>query len=338
MYSSTSTMISAVPRSRLGVALLIPQPVAREIDALRRAVGVADTTRIPPHITLVPPVNVREVDIGGALDVLRRAAARSRLIRLELGPVTSFAPISPTLHLAVGGDVEAVHALRDAVFTSPLERSLTYEFVPHVTLTEESDRIDDTVRALRDYRCEVVIDSVHLLEEFRRDDDNERAWRPIADAPLGRAPAVIGRGGLELELVPSGVLPPAAQTWLDARWDDMDVERWGAVRPADTPIAVTARREGEIVGVASGLVRGDGSEAHLADLMVGREHRNGGVGAHLLAAFASRGAEHGATYLTLRTPANGSAQRFYERNGFSVWYVMTEWRPGRDFVQMRKSL
>src|SRR4051812_80170 len=185
-------MITVVTRSRLGVALLIPPPIAAEIDALRRAVGVADTTRIPPHLTLVPPVNVREVDLGGAYDVLRDAARRSGPIRLELGPVTTFAPISPTIHLAVGGDVDAVRALRDAVFVEPLERSLTHDFVPHVTITEESDRIEDAVRALRDYRCEVVIDRVHLLEEFRRPDDGERAWRPLADARLGARPAVIG--------------------------------------------------------------------------------------------------------------------------------------------------
>lgn len=327
-----------VSRSRLGVALLIPPPVATEIDALRRAVGVADTTRIPPHLTLVPPVNVREVDLGGAYDVLRDAAKSRGPIRLELGPVTSFTPVSPTLHLAVGGDVDAVHALRDAVFTDPLERTLTHEFVPHVTLTEESDRIDDARRALRDYRCEVVIDRVHLLEEFRRDDDGERAWRPIADAPLGRRPAVVGRGGLELELTRSSQLPLEAALWSRARWDDFDVERYGQLLAPAVPVAVVGRRDGQIVAVAEGEVRPGTGEGYLGQLIVATDVRDEGIGAHVVAAFTAAAVEAGATHLTLRTEATGRSRPFYERLGFTESYVLPAWRNGRDFVQLRRDL
>jgi 2'-5' RNA ligase len=330
-------MIKGVPRSRLGVALLLPSPASIEVDALRRAVGVADTTRIAPHLTLVPPVNVREVDIGGALDVLRAAAAAHRPIRLELGPVTSFAPISPTLHLEVGGDLDAVRSLRDAVFTSPLERPLTHAFVPHVTLIEESDRIDDAVSALRDYRCEVIVEQVHLLEEVRREDDGQRMWRPIADARLGGRPAVIGRGGLELELSTSQLLPPDAMAWKEASWRDLDVERYGRPMPAGVPIAIVARRDGRIVATADGEAAPTG-EAYLAGLIVSADLRNEGIGAHVVAAFASEAAEAGSTFLALRTEAGGRSQPFYERLGFRVGYVLPEWRNGRDFVQMRKDL
>jgi hypothetical protein len=47
-----------VPRVRLASALLVPEPFAREIDGLRRALD-DDIDRVPPHLTLVPPVNVR---------------------------------------------------------------------------------------------------------------------------------------------------------------------------------------------------------------------------------------------------------------------------------------
>jgi 2'-5' RNA ligase len=325
-----------MPRQRLGVALLIPPPIGTEIDALRKAVGDDDIGRIAPHVTLVPPVNVREDEIDAAVGVVHAAAQRTAPLRLELGPVTSFAPVSPTLHLAVGGDVEGLRRLRDAVFVPPLERSLTHDFVPHVTLIEDSDRIDHGTTALRDYRADVVIDRVHLLREVR-DDDGRRAWRPIAEAPLGAKPAVVGRGGLELELTPTGALPPDAARWVDERWADFDVERFGAVRAADVPIGVVARRNGRIVGAALGDVRATG-EAYLANLIVGADVRNEGVGAHVVASFASLAAERGATYLTLRTQAEGRSRAFYERLGFTVWYRMTAWRNGDDFVQMRKEL
>ncbi len=62
-------------RVRLGVALLVPPPFDTEIDGLRRALGDGALGRIPAHLTLVPPVNVREERLGEALAALRRAAA-----------------------------------------------------------------------------------------------------------------------------------------------------------------------------------------------------------------------------------------------------------------------
>jgi 2'-5' RNA ligase len=326
-----------VPRQRLGVVLLIPPPVRTEVDALRRAVGEGDSARIAPHLTLVPPVNVRDAEVDAAVAVLQRAAAsQPGPIRLELGPVTTFAPVSPTLHLAVGGDVEAVHRLRDAVFVAPLERPLTHPFDPHVTLLEESTCIDEATASLAGYRAECTIGAVHLMRESR-DEDGHRIWRPIADATFGARAGVVGRGGLELELAPTGVLPPEAARWARERWADLDVERFGDVQPDPQPIGIVARRDGDIVAVAGGDVRRWG-EAYLAELIVAAEVRDEGIGAHVVAAFASLAADHGATYLTLRTEAAGRSRAFYERLGFQVWYVMTSWRNGRDFVQMRKPL
>jgi 2'-5' RNA ligase/ribosomal protein S18 acetylase RimI-like enzyme len=325
-----------MPRQRLGVALLVPPPVALELDALRRALGDDDPDRIPPHITLVPPVNVREEDMDDAVAVLTAAAATTGPLRIELGPVRSFAPVSPTVHLAVEGDVDAVHALRDAVFTPPLSRPLTHEFVPHVTLIEGTSHVDAALGALGGYFASIVIDRVHLMRESRRD-DGSRVWRPIADAPLGGRPAVIGRGGLELELQTSGLLEPGAARWLRERWDDNNVERFGRVLEREVPLSIVARRDGSIVAAATGDTRPTG-EAYLAELMVANEVRNEGIGAHVVAAFASAAAERGATYLTLRTDADGRSRAFYERLGFVEWYRMPAWRNDRDFIQMRRNL
>ena len=140
-----------MPRQRLGVALLIPPPVAAEIDALRRAVGDEDVTRIAPHVTLVPPVNVREEEVDDAVAVLRRAAAAVPPLRLELGPVTTFAPVSPTLHLAVGGDVDGVRRLRDGHFRSPRRRSTLLAISARLWSTSSAN--PSGISALSTQRC-----------------------------------------------------------------------------------------------------------------------------------------------------------------------------------------
>lgn len=166
-------------RRRLGVVLLLPEPAATEVDGLRRALGDGTLGRIPAHLTLVPPVNVREDDMHGALDLLRQAAAQTGPLDLRLGPATTFQPATPVVYLGVGGDVAGLHALRGRVFHPPLERPVTLPFVPHVTLADDfdPDRIPAAVAALADYVVDVRFEAVHVLEEGRG-----RVWRPIAEA------------------------------------------------------------------------------------------------------------------------------------------------------------
>jgi 2'-5' RNA ligase len=195
-------------RRRLGVALMIPDPVRREIDGLRRGLGDGALGRVAPHLTLVSPVNVREDDVPAALALVRRAAADMHPFDLQLGPVASFHPVTPTVYLAVGGDVGAVHRLRDAIFTRPLIRTIDHAFVPHVTIAHDLpvERIAGAIEALRTYLVEVAVDRVHLLQEVGLEEGG-RVWEPIADAAF-RAPAVIARGGLELELTVTELVPP----------------------------------------------------------------------------------------------------------------------------------
>ena len=260
-----------MPKARLGVALLLPPGVAAEVDGLRRALGDGALGRIPAHLTLVPPVNVREDRLGDALAVLRSAAAATRPLALTLGPPASFLPDNPVLYLAVGGDTEGLGRLRDAVFADPLARPLTWPWVPHVTVADEADpgRIDAGLRALADYRVDVRVDRVHLLRE-----GPGRVWEPVADVPFAPA-AVVGRGGLPLDLVVSdGVDPEAA-----------------ALAGGGRPFCVTARRDGVVVGVATGSTAE--AEALLRTLVVAEGARRQGVGSHLLAAVASVAAERG---------------------------------------------
>jgi 2'-5' RNA ligase len=83
-----------MPRRRLGVVLLVPGPVAVEVDGLRQACGDGALERVASHLTLVPPVNVRDERVRDALDVVRGAAASARPVTVTLGPPATFAPAS----------------------------------------------------------------------------------------------------------------------------------------------------------------------------------------------------------------------------------------------------
>lgn len=302
-----------MPRRRLGAVLLLPGPVAAEVDGLRRALGDPALGRIPAHLTLVPPVNVRDDAMPDALAVLRDAAASAEPLHLKLGPAVTFMPVNPVLYLDVAGDLAPLRALRDKVFSPPLERTLTWPFVPHVTICDEADptRIEAALVALADFRVEVDIDRVHLLKQ-----GEGRVWAPIADAPFGPR-RVVGRGGLPLELTVSERLDPEAAAFSEREWE---VEPTGEQR---TPLAVTARRHGRVVGVASGHTR------HISTLIVAADERGMGVGAQLVGAYLRAAAEHGAERVTVRTRNDG----FYRRLGW-----VEEARLGDGFVQLVRTI
>jgi 2'-5' RNA ligase len=261
------------------VVIVVPDPVATEVDGLRRALGDPVLDRIMPHLTLVPPVNVRIDDLGAALAVLRDAGAAGRPFSLVLGPPRTFAPETDTLYLAVDGDADALAALgrlRDATFRPPLHRSVDHAFVPHVTLNPsiEPSRSDAALAALADYRAAFEVSAVHLLEQRS---DAGRRWVPIADVPLGPR-VVVGRGGVELELTTSTLLDPEVLGLLadDGTVTAIDPNPAGA-------IVVTARRRGTVVGVAWCARAGTTTQE---PSVVVRE-RGQGVGRQLRMALAS---------------------------------------------------
>ena len=322
-----------MPRQRLGVVLLVPPPVELAVDALRQACGDRMLGRVPAHLTLVSPVNVREDDLPAAMRLLRRAAAGARPLRLRLGPPATFLPENPVLYLGVDGDLEPLQALRDVVASGPFERPLKWPWVPHVTLADEADpaRVEAARLALADFRADVTVDRITVLRELR-DDAGRRVWRPVADAALAK-PAVIGRGGLPLELTTGAGLDPEAAAFLDAEWVAVDRDVFGDDWRPREPVAITARRDGEVVGVATGWL--GGGLAYLADLMVRPDVRGEGVGSHLLAAFESLAAERGIDDLAVRAIGGEPAEGFYTAHGW-VEDVRWDWEHGRQWVQLRK--
>ncbi|MBV8951556.1 MAG: GNAT family N-acetyltransferase [Actinobacteria bacterium] len=321
-----------MPRTRVGVVVLPPPDVSTEIDTLRRACGDPQLGRIPTHLTLVPPVNVRDDAVEEGLASLHDALQAVESFVLTVGPASTFLPATPVLYLAVNGDLDALHDLRRRVFRPPFARAVEWPFVPHVTVRDEMEpaRIEAAVEAMADYRATIDVESVHVLR------DEGGTWRPLADLPFG-PPAVIGRGSLELVIGESRHLDPDAQAFADRVWKEHDDARFGpGTRWTREPFAFTARREGRVVGIATGWTALGVS--YLSELLVGRDARRQGIGSHLLAAFESLAARQDATRLALRADAQSDAVAFYERHGWRVEARLADWLGGSEFVQMRRDL
>ena len=267
-----------MPRRRLAVALLLPQPWATEVDGLRRASGDLQMARVAPHVTLVPPTNVREDDLPAVLGSLRAAACVPAPLDLVIGPTATFLPEAPVLYLRVTGpavdDGRLAH-VRDVLRAGPFDRPAQWPFVPHVTLAQDqpSERLTAGAGALSGYVVELEVDRIHLLEE-RPGPDGGRRWVPFADARF-EPRVVVGRGGLPLELTTGSLIDPEASALLPPR-PDADGDR-----RQDEQLVVTARRadSAEVVGVAAGEAGRDSPEV----VAVAPSARGEGVEEHLLA-------------------------------------------------------
>lgn len=318
-----------MPRRRVAVAL-IPAPVlADRVDTLRRAVGVPEPFHVPPHLTLVAPVNIRDDDLGAVRAVLRAAAAAARALELRIGPAATFAPESPTLHLAVrdGHGTSApsapLAALRDAVRTGPLERDDPWPFVAHVTLAESfpPDRIPGAVRLLAGVDEPWIATSVHLLEQRRRADGSP-VWVPVREEPLG-GPVVVGRGGIETVLRVAGMVeddvamlcavPPLGPVALPGGPAPLVVVAEGVGR-GGVPVAAVV---GPVIGAAVGSAA-PGGVASLDRLFVQPGRRGEGVGRHLLAAWCSAAADRGASLVVAQDDDLAGDDAFLVRHGFSA--------------------
>ena len=292
-------------RQRLGVVLLVPQPLATEVDGVRRALGDGGRDRIAPHITLVPPVNVAERDLPRAFTIVRAAASTIAPLSLRIGPVATFAPVNPVAYLQVGGEpeeLEAVERLRTSCLQGPLDRQSDHQFVPHVTVADElpDDRLGTVTKLLTDFVAETTVDRVHVLAELPG-----RVWKPVADAPLGDRPGVVGRGSLPLALTTTGRPDVEAAALLSFEEES-----------AGLPFAVTARHNDEVVGAAWGWSARGALE--LADLAIAAEHRGQGFGRHLLAGVVALARRRDCELVGAGAPRGGAGAALLAAAGFRL--------------------
>ncbi len=195
------------------MALLLDPPCSEEVNGLRRALGDSSLEAVAPHVTLVPPINVRAGDLDEALAVVRRAAnQQDGSLQLELGPVATFVPVNPVVYLSIGGpDVDQLTRLRAAVMAGPFRRPDRWPFVPHVTVADQATAAvaEAALTILDHFRAQATIDRVVVLEE------RQRRWQPLEDARLGPS-VVVGRGGLELEITEGRVPARTSCAWWSA--------------------------------------------------------------------------------------------------------------------------
>jgi 2'-5' RNA ligase len=166
----------------IGVALAIPEPWATQLQDYRTALGDETATRIPTHITLVPPTEVDDDELAGIDEHLATTASGFAAFDVHLRGTGTFRPVSPVVFVTVAEGISHCEQLARAVRRGPLDVPLQFPYHPHVTIAHHlpDETLDRAFAELASFECVFTADQFHL---YRHED--AQGWRPARDHPLG---------------------------------------------------------------------------------------------------------------------------------------------------------
>lgn len=184
----------------IGVAIGIPEPYGAQLQEWRERLGDPNATRIPPHVTLLPPTVVAPHALPDIEEHLRRVAAEGRPFEMMLRGAATFRPVSPVVFVPLVAGISECEQLEARVRSGPLHRTVRFPYHPHVTVAHDlpDEALDKAYAALSSYEACFDVWGFSLFEL-----GHDGAWRPQRDFTFGG-------GGL-----PG---PPELQTTHDDGW------------------------------------------------------------------------------------------------------------------------
>jgi 2'-5' RNA ligase len=159
----------------VGVAIAIPEPHAKVLAEWRRRVGDSGASKIPTHVTLLPPT---EFD-PGELDVVEKhlewAAEQVGPFTMRLRGTGTFRPVSEVVFVQVSDGIAQCELLEQAVRRGPIVREVQFPYHPHVTVAHDvsSEALDEAYEGLSDFVAQFRIDRFVMYVQ-----DGQAAWHP----------------------------------------------------------------------------------------------------------------------------------------------------------------
>lgn len=122
-------------RRRILVALVPPGEVLAVCRALRTALGDRRSERIVPHVTVIPPMNLRAEELEVYRRHVRSVMTRTEPFRVVADRFGTFLPGAPTIHLEIGdGGTGRLAGLRSELALDGVVPSDDRAYRPHLTI------------------------------------------------------------------------------------------------------------------------------------------------------------------------------------------------------------
>ena len=173
----------------IGVAIGVPEPYGAELTKWREDLGDPLALAIPPHVTLITPTDLDDLQLAEVVAHLEVVAAGQWPFEIQLRGTGSFRPVSPVVFVALAAGISDCERIESAVRSGPLAGPLKFNYHPHVTVAHDvpEDMLDRAYVELSEYQASFDVEAFEL---FERNADGvwrpEREFRLAAEAPQRR--------------------------------------------------------------------------------------------------------------------------------------------------------
>ncbi|UQX87821.1 2'-5' RNA ligase family protein [Jatrophihabitans telluris] len=157
----------------IGVAIAIPEPHATVLSEWRRRVGDPEASRIPTHVTLLPPTEFAQDELAKIEDHLAWAAEQVGPFVMRLSSTGTFRPVSQVVFVQVSAGIAECELLERAVRKDPIVREVEFPYHPHVTVAHDigDAALDEAFEALREFVAQFRVASFVMYCQ-----DPDRTW------------------------------------------------------------------------------------------------------------------------------------------------------------------
>ncbi len=149
----------------LGVAIVIASP-AREILEEARSRYEPASGEMPPHVTVLAPIDVDYDALPAVVRHLGDVAARTRPFAMTLQGTGTFRPVSPVVFVVVSEGVEECAELESRVRAGDMAVETRFPYHPHVTLAHDVSEavLDRATNDLAEFGAQMLVNSMGLYE------------------------------------------------------------------------------------------------------------------------------------------------------------------------------
>ena len=105
----------------LGVVIALPEPWVSVLTDIRVSLGDDQGTKVPAHITILPPTAVDMERREEVIEHLRSVAQRYTPFRVTLGDTGTFRPVSPVVYLSLAEGERECTMLAEDIRSGPLD-------------------------------------------------------------------------------------------------------------------------------------------------------------------------------------------------------------------------
>lgn len=160
----------------IGISIGVPEPFAGVLRDARRKAGDERADAIPPHVTLMPPTEVAQVDRARLSAHLRAVAANHRPFAMVLRGTGTFRPTSDVVFVAIAEGTAACERIESDVRDGPVARPLKFPYHPHVTIAHDApeDGLDRVFDELSGFEAGFGVGGFDLHEQGL-----DEIWRPV---------------------------------------------------------------------------------------------------------------------------------------------------------------